>query len=78
MFNNSCTSQCPSGTTVPNNAVRNCDLCSSVCATCSANINNCVTCSSNAAFYNGSCTGSCPPPLVINAGQCAGCDPNCK
>lgn len=78
MFNGSCTSQCPSGTTVPNDATRKCDLCSPICATCSGNINNCVTCSADAAFYNGSCTVTCPPPLVINAGQCAGCDPICK
>ncbi len=78
MYNGSCTSQCPSGTTIPNDATRNCDLCSSVCATCSGNINSCVTCSASAAFYNGTCVSSCPPPLVINAGQCGNCDSICK
>lgn len=78
MFNGSCTSQCPSGTTIPNDATRSCDLCSSVCATCSGNINSCVTCSASAAFYNDTCVSSCPPPLVINAGQCGNCDSICK
>ncbi len=78
MSNASCVSQCPSTTTIPNDATRKCDSCSSICATCSGNVNNCTSCSATAAFYNGSCVSSCPPPLVINTGQCGSCDTLCK
>jgi hypothetical protein len=73
-----CQATCPTGTTISNTITRVCDLCSSVCATCSGNINNCLTCSPDAAYYNNSCTSVCPPPLVVNAGLCANCDSICK
>jgi hypothetical protein len=78
MHNKECIPQCPAGTTITNTVARTCDKCSEVCATCSGTVNNCVTCNPGAANYSNTCTTTCPPPLVINAGQCASCDPICK
>jgi len=55
-----------------------CDLCDSVCATCSLVVSNCTTCSADAAFHNSSCVSMCPPPLVIKNGICTTCDTICK
>lgn len=73
-----CTTQCPSNTTIANSASWTCQPCSSECATCSVTVSNCTSCSSTSAYYNGQCLSSCPYPLVISAGTCGSCDSSCK
>jgi hypothetical protein len=77
--NNSCTSTCPAGTTIANNATNTCDACSTVCLTCSVSTSNCTACSSPAVFYNGSCQSSCPSggTLAPQNGICTACDSTC-
>jgi len=47
--NSKCVLTCLANVTIPNNSTWNCDACSIQCATCTNLINNCSSCSANAA-----------------------------
>lgn len=76
-YNNTCSTNCPSGTTIPNNSTNTCDACSVQCAMCSVTVSTCIGCSSGAALYNGTCVTVCPTPYVIHNGACVTCSTNC-
>lgn len=71
-----CFSSCPPGT-YPNNST-SCTTCSSICATCSGNPNNCTSCPRNAPYLQGAnCTTSCSNGYVLNGNVCLQCDVSC-
>ena len=87
LYNESCISDCLSGTYLSiyspetcygsSNLLRNlilCKDCSSNCGTCSGDASNCLSCASNNPYlYNGKCWIACPPGSVeISNNICTG------
>lgn len=77
LFNNTCSTTCPTGYYVANPTTNNCDACSTSCVTCSILITNCTSCVSPLLIYQNQCRTTCPSPLVPQNGTCGACDLSC-
>lgn len=75
-----CTTNCTPLVTIPNDALKTCDPCNSICKSCAGNINSCTACNEPLVFNNGSCQTGCPPggTTAPNNGICTPCVSTCQ